>query len=71
MGSISLRDIYIEQHILYAWDDEHCKKLLSNCIKPSPLTWKMTIFEMVIPFVNLEGDSSSRTHVYRGHEYQS
>jgi hypothetical protein len=59
-----LRDIYIEQHILHAWDDEHCKKLLSNSVKASPLTGKVTMYEMVVPSINLEGGSSFRPHMF-------
>ena len=42
-------DVYILQHVIHDWDDEHATKILTSCHKAMRLGGKLLLMEMVIP----------------------
>jgi len=42
-------DVYILQHVIHDWDDEHATKILKNCYQAMPPGKRLLLVEMVIP----------------------
>jgi hypothetical protein len=45
-------DVYILQHVIHDWDDEHATKILRKCQQAMPPGSKLLLVEMVIPTGN-------------------
>jgi hypothetical protein len=45
-------EVYILQHVIHDWDDEHATKILRNCQQAMPPGSKLLLVEMVIPTGN-------------------
>ncbi len=52
-------DAYMMKHIIHDWDDEHCKKILTNIRRVIGNNGKLLILEMVVP----EGNQPSPAKV--------